>query len=925
MYELFYDLNRSPFCLFYERDLFFESSTQLNAQEFISDFINGKKAIISIQGPAGLGKTTLIRQLVDHTINPSIHTQTYYFNCTNSPSFANTFIQDFNSRNAGRTKNVATRDSITETISNLNNDILLIIDDSQRLSNDDFSFLVKLLTYAITNDHSIKFFLISNAETDINHEIEKTTILKNSLVSCRLTPFSSAEVKDYIKYRLHISGWKNNPLLSDSIFPLIYKLTGGIPRRINSFMDRLLTFAEFEQHKTIDNHILIQFCIYLHSELAAQKTHDHDSSDLFISLGNNLQLFINASTIFQNTAIDSQKTSAKEELTSIINLVINFRSHPERYKHLSDGIGQLPVGFNRLINYISPHNGNINSIKPFLGKNITPNKFCELAQEFILKTVFSPNANEYRALGLNDKTELVDAKRNYNTILSIINQNCNSKLLPDNPEEILSSAYTAITTQRKPDQKPDDSAPVSTPTKSFNTPTVKAPTKKSPITKTTEHKRSSGHTSSLIVRNPKNKEPVVINENSSSQHPEERKTRFPIVKISAIAASLAVSFIIFMVFNNNETTEPDENMLTLNSKPVGEIKPSIQDTEKNTVQRTAANPATNNIEVEEKNKVDKTAPKPQKPTTTEVAKKTTETKNSQIADNKLTKTPPPKPQTQTAKTSKPALQNEKPSLAERRKLLDQLIADLVHAYKKGNINSLSTLFVENAITNERRNRNEIITDFKKLFQSTKNRDMQITDLQWNLINNITTATGNFTVSSYDKKSDHLTKTSGELFIHAKSINERPKLQAFIYNNIVDHSPKKPTIITRREKIISEKDLDSLIDNFITYYDQGNIKQFSALFTENATTNDSSNRSEITKSYQQLFAGTSERNIQFKNLSWQKKNDAMTGVGTFSLLLKNKTNKKELSVSGEIFIDTKLVNDQAKINSLHYRYSLASNE
>ncbi len=925
MYELFYGLNRPPFCLFYERDLFFESHTQFEAQEIISEFFSGKKNIISIQGPAGLGKTTVVRQLVDKNLIKNIYAQTYYLNCTINPNLSTSFIQEFNTRNPKQLQTKPNNTSIAKSISELKNDILLIIDDAQRLSNENISFLINLLEHSATNNPRFKLFLISNAKTEIDHEIEKNSILKNALTSCRLTPFSSIEVKKYIEYRLHHSGWKNNPSFNNAIFPYIYKLTGGIPRRINSLMDRLLTFAEFEHHKTIDIDILMKFCRYLHQELESQQTHDHDSSDLFISLGNNLQIFENNSA--SPKPKERQQKPANKELASIINLVINLHRHPERYKHLSDGLSPLPTGFNRLISYLSPNNVHFSNIQSHLEESFKLTDFKKLAHEFIIKTIFSPNANKYRLLGLKDKTELRDAKRNLNTLLSIINSNNTSTLLPANPKELLNLAYLSITNEENSNHKPvsPSNSPAKTTTDNIKTHSAVSQKKNSPSNHNPKQHQKNEAQPAIEIQ-------PVINEDTSLAQKEENIPPFVSTKkISAIAASIAaVGIIALITLNINENTPADEVRLSnnqpINSKPIN-TNETIQVAQNNAVQRAPTDTTKLKAAPETIKSNEAQTAKTNTPQQQTAPKNITPlpTKNITSASNLTPTEAPPLPKKNDAVKTFQDSKEDKPTLADKKQLLNELIAKLTRAYKTGNINNLSTLFVKNAVTNENLGRKEIISEYQKLFRTTRDRDMKITNLQWNIKNNTTTATGNFTISSFNKKSNELTKKSGELFIHAKDTNETPRLQAFIYNKVIDQSPVKPIVIATTKKDLTEKKLNSLIESFVTHYDQGDIKSFSALFTENATTNDSSNLSEITKSYQQLFSGTSERNIQFKNLSWEKKDDSVTGVGTFSLQLKNKKSNKELSVNGEIFIDTKLVNDQAKINALHYRYSLASNE
>ncbi|MEJ2567251.1 MAG: hypothetical protein P8141_15090, partial [Gammaproteobacteria bacterium] len=67
-----------------------------------------------------------------------------------------------------------------------------------------------------------------------------------------LTPLNAEQTRNYIEYRLHAAGWRNNPKFSDAAFAAIYKCTDGVPRRINTFCDRLLLFGMLDEIHEFD-------------------------------------------------------------------------------------------------------------------------------------------------------------------------------------------------------------------------------------------------------------------------------------------------------------------------------------------------------------------------------------------------------------------------------------------------------------------------------------------------------------------------------------------------------------------------------------------------------------------------------------------------------------------------------------------------
>ena len=54
-----------------------------------------------------------------------------------------------------------------------------------------------------------------------------------------LEALAEGETQAYIRHRLEAVGWQGDPAISKTIFPLIYKFSEGIPRRINLICSRL--------------------------------------------------------------------------------------------------------------------------------------------------------------------------------------------------------------------------------------------------------------------------------------------------------------------------------------------------------------------------------------------------------------------------------------------------------------------------------------------------------------------------------------------------------------------------------------------------------------------------------------------------------------------------------------------------------------
>jgi len=64
------------------------------------------------------------------------------------------------------------------------------------------------------------------------------------------------ETRAYIEHRLHTVGWNGDPAFDDGAHAAIFAHTGGIPRKTNTLLDRVLLMGYLEElHEFNEEHI----------------------------------------------------------------------------------------------------------------------------------------------------------------------------------------------------------------------------------------------------------------------------------------------------------------------------------------------------------------------------------------------------------------------------------------------------------------------------------------------------------------------------------------------------------------------------------------------------------------------------------------------------------------------------------------------
>ncbi|MEQ6292133.1 ExeA family protein [Vogesella sp. GCM10023246] len=117
---------------------------------------------------------------------------------------------------------------------------LVIIDEAQNLD-DDVLEQIRLLTNLETNQRKLLHIALLG-QPELRDKLERPSLrqLSQRIVSrYHLGPLPAAEIADYIHHRLAIADCSRS-LFPDKLTPLLYRYSGGIPRKLNLLCDRAL-------------------------------------------------------------------------------------------------------------------------------------------------------------------------------------------------------------------------------------------------------------------------------------------------------------------------------------------------------------------------------------------------------------------------------------------------------------------------------------------------------------------------------------------------------------------------------------------------------------------------------------------------------------------------------------------------------------
>jgi general secretion pathway protein A len=131
---------------------------------------------------------------------------------------------------------------------------LLIVDESQALPTSALEELRMLSNFQAGGHALLQIFLLGQPEfrERLNGSARLEQLRQRVIAIHHLDPMEPDEVADYVGHRLQIAGWTGRPNFTEDAFPILYRASEGVPRRLNQLMSRVLLHAAVSEIEMID-------------------------------------------------------------------------------------------------------------------------------------------------------------------------------------------------------------------------------------------------------------------------------------------------------------------------------------------------------------------------------------------------------------------------------------------------------------------------------------------------------------------------------------------------------------------------------------------------------------------------------------------------------------------------------------------------
>ncbi len=260
MYTEFYNLKEKPFNLVPNPAFLFLSTKHANALTFLEYGITEKVGFVMLTGEIGIGKTTLVRYLLNQ-VEAEIDVAVIFNTNVLSDDLITLILTEFeiefdNGINKGKALALL-HDFLIEKYAQ-NRKVLLIIDEAQNLSEEVLEE-IRMLSNLQTDDEMLLQIMIVG-QPELKSKIADPRLeqfAQRISVSYHLSALTLEETAEYIRYRLEKVD-RESELFSKDAVQKIYEVSEGIPRTINLLCDAALVYGYADEQPLIGLEIIEQ-------------------------------------------------------------------------------------------------------------------------------------------------------------------------------------------------------------------------------------------------------------------------------------------------------------------------------------------------------------------------------------------------------------------------------------------------------------------------------------------------------------------------------------------------------------------------------------------------------------------------------------------------------------------------------------------
>jgi len=252
MYQAFYGLTSKPFQLSPDPEFFYSSKHHQKALSYLEYGLSQQEGFIVITGAIGTGKTTIARSLINGAKSGNVVAAQLVTTLLSPIELLEMIAISFGIKvdTVSKTSILKGIEVFLISLREQGKRAVLLVDEAQNLPAESVEELRMLSNFQVGNMPLFQSFLLGQTELKLILKAPGMEQFRQRIIaSCHLEPLTQEETREYINHRLEMAGWQGEALISFTAYSVIHLQTGGVPRMINLFMDRLMLFGFIEELK----------------------------------------------------------------------------------------------------------------------------------------------------------------------------------------------------------------------------------------------------------------------------------------------------------------------------------------------------------------------------------------------------------------------------------------------------------------------------------------------------------------------------------------------------------------------------------------------------------------------------------------------------------------------------------------------------
>jgi general secretion pathway protein A len=260
VYEAFYNLRENPFHITPDPRFLFLTPAHRGALNYLEYGISERKGILVLTGEVGVGKTLLLRTLLQR-LDARTETALVMNARLTFKQLLVLALRDWNLPIRARSKLdllLTLQDFLLE-VRQKGGNVVLVVDEAQNLTPEALEEFRLLSNLETSTQKLLQIVLAGQPELRTMLNQHRLRQLRQRIPGiCSIGHLGPTDVHAYVQHRLRVAGWNpsQGPVFDQEALEEVFHCTAGVPRLINQLCDRSLTLGYLQHQRPIGRELV---------------------------------------------------------------------------------------------------------------------------------------------------------------------------------------------------------------------------------------------------------------------------------------------------------------------------------------------------------------------------------------------------------------------------------------------------------------------------------------------------------------------------------------------------------------------------------------------------------------------------------------------------------------------------------------------